>query len=303
MNAPATLADLGEAELLRLLTRGWPGGTGGLAVGAGDDCAVLQPGPGERTLLFKTDAVVEGVHFLPAARPGLVGRKALARNLSDLAAMGGEPWAALVTLAAPSATSVQRVRAVYRGLEQLARQHGVLLAGGETVRAPKLMLSVALLGRMPRGVRPVLRGTARAGDELWVTGRLGGSQGGRHLRFEPRLAAGQWLARRRRATAMMDLSDGLGADLPKLAAASGLGYELDETALPGHRGVTLAQIFNDGEDYELLFTARPGTAAKLRRDWPFADLPLTRIGRLTKKALAGSRRAEQRKGYDHFSRR
>jgi len=297
----ATLADLGEVDLLRALTASWPaGGTKDLTLGAGDDCAILPAGPGRGALLFKTDAIVEGVHFRADARPSLVGRKALARNLSDLAAMGGAPWAALVTLAAPPKTPVQRVRAIYRGLEKTAREYGVSLAGGETVRAPRLLLSVALLGRMAKGVRPVLRRTAKAGDDVWVTGKLGGSIRGKHLRFTPRLAEGQWLARRKLATAMMDLSDGLGADLPKLAEASGVGFQLDEDALPGHRGATLHSMLNDGEDYELLFTAAPRHAARLRREWPFAKLPLTRIGTLTKKALAGSTAGGHRSGYDHF---
>lgn len=299
-----TLADLGETGLLRRLTRDWPASARGLTLGAGDDCAVLPGGgtSGQGDLLFKTDAVVEGVHFRPDTPPSLVGRKALARALSDLAAMGGRPWSALVTLAAPPSTPVARVQAVYRGLRRLAEQYGVLLAGGETVRAPRLMLSVALLGRMPKGVRPVRRATAKAGHAILVTGRLGGTQKRRHLTFEPRLEAGQWLARRKLASAMMDLSDGLGADLPKLAEASGLGFEVDPETLPRHRGASLPNALHDGEDFELLLTASPRQAARLVKTWPFPDLPLTRIGRMTKKALAGSPGWEHRGGHDHFSR-
>lgn len=298
-----TLADLGETKLLEVLTKSWPNSaSGSLKVGAGDDCAVLPGGKKQGDLLFKTDAIVEGVHFLPSAPPKLVGRKALARNVSDIAAMGGAPWCALVTLAAPPSTPVARVRSLYAGLNQLADEYGVLLAGGETVRAPKLLLSVALLGRMPSGVRPVLRSTAKAGHHLYVTGTLGGTQKRRHLTFEPRLAAGQWLANQKFATAMMDLSDGLGADLPKLATASGLGFEVDLDALPRTRGSTLQQALHDGEDYELLVAVSPQKTKRLTSTWPFRDLPLTRIGRLTKKALAGTAPWEHRGGYDHFSR-
>lgn len=299
-----TLADLGETRLLELLTKNWPRSAGSrLRVGVGDDCAVLPGGRGQGDLLYKTDAIVEGVHFLPSTPPSLIGRKALARNVSDIAAMGGEPWCALVTLAAPPSTSAARVRAIYGGLTKLADQSGVLLVGGETVRAPKLLLSVALLGRMPQGVRPVLRSTAKAGHHLYVTGRLGGTQKRHHLTFEPRLAAGQWLAKQKFAAAMMDLSDGLGADLPKLAKASGLGIEVDLNALPCSRGASPEQALHDGEDYELLFTVSPKKTKQLTAQWPFKDLPLTPIGRLTKKALAGSAPWEHRGGYDHFSRR
>lgn len=301
---PSTLADWGEAKLLELLTKDWPRSVSGhLKVGVGDDCAVLPGGHGEGDLLFKTDAIVEGVHFLPSAAPSLIGRKALARNVSDIAAMGGQPWCALITLAAPPQTPAARIRALYTGLQRLGKQTGVLLVGGETVRAPKLLLSIALLGRMPRRVRPVLRSTAKAGHAILVTGRLGATQKRHHLTFEPRLPAGQWLARHGLASAMMDLSDGLGADLPKLASASKLGFQVDLDALPRRRGASVEQALHDGEDYELLFTASTRQVKQIRATWPFRDLPLTQIGRLTKKALAATAPWEHRGGYDHFSRR
>jgi thiamine-monophosphate kinase len=149
-------------------------------------------------------------------------------------------------------------------------------------------------------VAPVLRSTARAGDLIFVTGRLGGSQAGRHLNFTPRLAEGQWLARNRFATAMMDLSDGLGADLPRLAAASKLGFSVDETQLPRTRGASIAAAWNDGEDYELLFTIPPRRADSLKKKWPFAT-PAHCIGTMLvtgQGAAAGTAH-----GFDHFKQR
>jgi thiamine-monophosphate kinase len=297
-SAPDSLAALGENGLLRLLTGHWKTDPRRVLTGVGDDCAVLR---GEGAfLLFKTDAVVEGVHFTPHERPELIGRKALARALSDLAAMGASPLAAVVTLGVPKDESVRRLRAIYRGIERVAKKYRVNLVGGETTRARRFFLSVALLGEC-RGYRPVLRSGARAGDLIFVTGRLGATRARRHLVFEPRLAEGQWLARHKLASALMDLSDGLGADLPRLARASGVDFQLDPAAIPRARGATLSAAFNDGEDYELLFTSRPSGAKTLKKKWPFAT-PLHCIG------VMGPRGKESRgsliaHGFDHFKQR
>jgi thiamine-monophosphate kinase len=195
---------------------------------------------------------------------------------------------------------VRRLRAIYRGIERVAKKHRVNLVGGETTRAKQLFLNVALLGEC-RGYRPVLRSGARVGDLIFVTGRLGATRARHHLAFEPRLAEGQWLARQRLASSLMDLSDGLGADLPRLARASGVDFHLDPAAIPRARGATLSAAFNDGEDYELLFTVRPSVAKTLKKKWPFAT-PLHCIG------VMGPRGKEPREpfiahGFDHFKQR
>jgi thiamine-monophosphate kinase len=290
----ASLAGLGEDGLLRLLTGRWKAKSRDVLVGVGDDCAVLR-GEG-RSLLFKTDAVVEGVHFSAKTPAALIGRKALARVLSDIAAMGGTPLAALVTLGLPGDESLRRLDAIYRGMEKLARENEVALVGGETTRTRELFLSIALLGEC-RGVKPVLRSGARAGDLIFVTGRLGATQARHHLHFTPRLAEGRWLARHGIATAMMDLSDGLGADLPRLGRASGIGYEVDEAAIPRARGASLEAALNDGEDFELLFTVSPRRAAWLKKTWPFAT-PVHCIGSMRK-----GRAAAFAHGFDHFKQR
>jgi len=297
--ASDSLAALGEDGLLHLLTGRWKTDPGRVLTGVGDDCAVLRGEGRNHYLLFKTDAVVEGVHFARQAAPGLIGRKALARALSDIAAMGAVPLAAVITLGVPARESVRRLRAIYRGLERAARKYRVNLVGGETTRARQLFLNVALLGEC-RGYRPLLRSGARAGDMIFVTGRLGATRARHHLLFAPRLAEGQWLARNRLASALMDLSDGLGADLPRLATASGLGFRIAPELIPRARGATLRGAITDGEDYELLFTVRPSHVKTLKKKWPFLT-PLHCIG-----VMGLWRRAKEpviAHGFDHFKQR
>jgi thiamine-monophosphate kinase len=276
-----TLAELGEDRVVALLTQDLAS-AGDVLVGPGDDCAVIGRPRDKRWQLLKTDAVVEGVHFLPPDDPRRVGWKALCRAISDIAAMGGVPAHALVTLVAPAETPVSRVKALYAGLRKGAHTYGVAIVGGETSRSPgPLFLSIALTGWVER-TRCVLRSGGRPGDLLYVTGRLGGSRAGKHLNFQPRLEEARWLATHFKPHAMMDLSDGLGADLPRLAAASRCGYTIDESSLPRTRGCTVAQAINDGEDFELLFAIAPHLAVRLENAWKMRSprLPLTRIGSL-----------------------
>ncbi|MCU0796147.1 MAG: thiamine-phosphate kinase [Akkermansiaceae bacterium] len=286
------LGDLGEDEVVARLLRGF--GTEGLLVGPGDDCAVVDEGRGPLRLL-KTDAIIEGVHFLPTAAASQVGWKAVARVISDFAAMGGRPRHVLVTLAVPRDREWTWVAGLYRGIRRCLEKHGAVLAGGETSGLPEgapAMISVAGEGVAERG-KCITRGGGREGDVIGVTGRLGGSIAGRHLTFSPRVAEGGHLAAAG-VSAMMDLSDGLAKDLPRLAAASGCGYEIVTEALPRHRGVEAAGALGDGEDYELLFTAPPKVWHALVRGWPEGLAPITAIGRLTKEggSLEG--------GWDHF---
>jgi thiamine-monophosphate kinase len=288
-----TLKELGEDELVRRITEGLPQGDLVLT-GPGDDCAVVRHEHG--SLLLKTDALVEGIHFLPDAQPELIGRKALARAVSDMGAMGGKPLHALVTLVAPPQESVQRVLGIYRGMSEVAEQYGVSIVGGETARGPQLLLNVALTGYAPL---PVLRSTASEGDFIVVTGALGGSITGKHFSFIPRLAEGQWLAQHGYASAMMDLSDGLAKDLPRLAAASGLEFQIDPALLPCTPGSTPAQAWGDGEDYELLFTCKADRWPELERAWPAEFPPLTCIGSMCAMGQ-GSQPKLGTSGWDHF---
>ncbi|MCW1921997.1 thiamine-phosphate kinase [Luteolibacter arcticus] len=287
------LRDLGEDALIARLLRGFPGGEN-LRVGPGDDCAVVDPGRGLLRLL-KTDAIVEGVHFLPDTPAAKVGWKAVARVLSDFAAMGGVPEHLLVTVAVDPAKPVAWMDGLYRGIRKCLATHGGVLAGGETSRLPSgAMISVAGEGRVERK-HLILRSGGKPGDLVVVTGRLGGSIRGKHLTFTPRLNEAAWLVRNLRPSAMMDLSDGLAKDLPRLAEASGCGFEFGE--VPATRGCTRAQALGDGEDYELLFTVSPRRWIAAAGQWP-KDFPqLSIIGRLCPPGQGASLAG----GWDHFS--
>jgi thiamine-monophosphate kinase len=229
-----------------------------------------------------------------------VGWKAMVRPLSDFAAMSGLPQFALVTLVVPARKTISWVRSLYRGIEKAARVFNVAIVGGETsnINGPAV-ISISLTGFVERG-RWVGRAGGKAGDELFVTGRLGGSLRGHHLKFIPRIAESRWLAENFRIHAMMDLSDGLGADLPRLARASGVGFEVDEAALPLNRGCTIRQAISDGEDYELLFAISAKESRSLLSRWQrkFPKVPLTRIGRLNPKSKIQNRKFPA--GYLHF---
>jgi thiamine-monophosphate kinase len=298
----ATLSDLGEDRLVAALTRRLALGEE-VRVGAGDDCAVIGRPRDARWQLLKTDAVIEGVHFLPTEDPRRVGWKALCRAISDIAAMGGVPAHALITIAAPPETEVARAHGFYAGLRKAARKFGVSIVGGETARSPgAIFINVALTGWVERK-HCVLRSGGLPGDALYVTGRLGGSLAGRHLDFTPRLAEARWLVAHAKIHAMMDLSDGLAADLPRLAAASHCGCEIFQNRLPLTLGCTAAQALADGEDYELLFALAPRHAAKLERVWRkhFPKLALTRIGELNSKFKIQNSKLPC--AFDHFPQR
>ena len=292
---PTPLSSLGENAILRRLLHHLPANDS-LRVGPGDDCAVTERNTQWDTLL-KTDVVVESVHFTPDTKPELIGRKALARAISDIAAMGGIPEHALITVLIAPNRPVELLEGIYRGLHRLATSYGVSVAGGETSSLPYdgLVINVALTGRVERG-RAILRSGARVGDILCVTGLLGGSfPSGRHLTFEPRVEIARFLMENELVpTAMMDLSDGLATDLPRLADASGCGFELSPQDLPCHPGCTPRQALTDGEDYELLMTFAPETAQQLSLlDLP---LPITRIGKIVPR-----NRENLGSGWQHFS--
>jgi len=185
------------------------------AAGPGDDCAVVDLGKGKPLQLLKTDAMVEGIHFLPDAPPRKVGWKAIARVVSDFAAMGGKPERFLVTIALPASWPLARIEGIYRGMGDCLNAYDAVLAGGETSRVPEgssAVISVAATGRVDRK-HLTLRSGGKPGDLIAVTGKLGGSLGGRHLTFAPRVAEAAWLVEHLRPTAMMDLSDGVAKDL------------------------------------------------------------------------------------------
>lgn len=269
--------------------------------GIGDDCAAV-PGPRSgRLLLLKADCVVEGRHFLPRHAATDIGWKAAARAVSDFAACGGEPRYVLVTCVIREEQGGRWLDGLYKGMEKAGRKFGFYVVGGELARTEgPTMINVTMTGEVARSLF-IPRGGGRPGDILYVTGVLGGSQrSGWHLKFQPRLHEARWLARAIKPTAMMDLSDGLASDLPRLAAASGTGFVVDAASVPRRRGVSQDAALGDGEDFELLFAVSPSKVVRLEREWKrhFPALRLTRIGHLAAQGIAQG--LGETLGYDHF---
>jgi len=343
-----TISDIGEHALIsritaRLATPSW------VLVGPGDDAAVIRPERGALDVLT-TDALVEGVHFdRRFVPPDAIGHRALAVNISDLAAMGAAPRAALLSLVLPDQLEVAVVDALVDGLLALAKRHRVAVIGGNITRSPRpgsgqalgpMMIDVTAIGSVkPR--RILTRAGARPGDEVFVTGTIGGAAVGlsilqsgadlsgplargpegsaplqeKYLRPEPRVRAGLLLGRNRAASACIDLSDGLADGLRQIAAASGVGITVDEAAIPLADGV--AEFYRSrgtdawcaalagGDDYELLFTARPAWRGRLKAVRSQAgDLPITKIGVVTRETRLILRTASGDRdlpaGFEHF---
>src|SRR5438477_5565372 len=293
------LRDVGEDRLLEQLLSKLSSHRA-VVLGAGDDCALVESGKRGVLDVLKTDCLVEGIHFAKNARPELVGWKAMARPLSDFAAMSAVPRSALVTLIVPSQREVGWVQRLYRGIEKAARAFAVSIVGGETsnIKGPAV-ISVSVIGSVEKN-RWVGRAGGKPGDELFVTGRLGGSLRSRHLNFVPRIVESRWLTKNFRVHAMMDLSDGLGTDLPRLARASKLGFKIDKEQLPLAPGAKIDNAISDGEDYELLFAISPRDRSRLQKNWrkKFPRLRLTRIGSLNRKSKIEN--PKLRSGYVHF---
>ncbi|MBC7368129.1 MAG: thiamine-monophosphate kinase [Undibacterium sp.] len=281
-----SVADLGEEKLIAAIRR-WLGNASPRApFGIGDDCAVLPPSRGPQ--LITVDPVIYGRHFDASIPPRAVGAKLLKRNLSDLAAMGGRPTAAVLALTLDSRTDLAWLERFYRGLAACARRYRVPIVGGDIAQADGILAaSLTLLGTAT-GPRVVTRTGARLGDSIYVTGALGRSlPSGHHFKFSPRLAEGAWLARQPAVRAMMDVSDGLAKDLHALTPR-GATPALDAATLPLRRDADLRAALTDGEDYELVFalSARADDTAFIRV-WSRA-FPRTRLTRIGHFARAGA---------------
>ena len=297
----------------------------GIATGIGDDCAVLRL-PSDQDLLVTTDFSLEGVHFRRNWHsPESVGHRCVARGLSDIAAMGGEPIAVFLSVALPADLPQSWAKRFIIGLTRLAQKHGATLAGGDTAQSPQgILADIILVGRVPRGTA-VLRSGARPGDRVFVTGKLGGSAAAvlelekrprsksnpkeyfRHFFPEPRIEIGRILRKRRLASAMIDTSDGLSTDLSHICEESGVGAEINSEEIPRARvGKSLREVSLDlalhgGEDYELLFTA-PRT---VRIPRSIQRVTITEIGMITRRKGLFLRTSEATKklvprGWEHF---
>ena len=288
-----------EVEIIRRIGRMSAGRSGRSVIkGIGDDCAVIRPTPNS-DLVFTTDFLIQDHHFtLATHKPEAIGHKALARSLSDLAAMGSEPLFCLVSLALPKPLTGKWVDKFYKGLLALADQYRITLAGGDLSKLDKVVVDVMCCGRVPRGAA-LLRSSAKPGHAVYVTGALGSAaQSGWQRAPEPRIEAG--LKLRGLASAAMDLSDGLSLDLARLCTESEVSAVISAAALPVAPRANLHQALNGGEDYELLFTAPPTVKIPKR----IGKLPLTKIGSITP-GKPGQVRMDGRllppAGYDHFA--
>jgi len=289
---------LTEDHWIRCWLARWPK-PHNLVVGAGDDCAILATPNTNSQMVLKTDSIVQDIHFTISDSPQLIGAKAVNRVLSDFAAMGATPQTLMVSVGILKKLNPVLVEKCYCGMAKAAAKYQVTLAGGETTRSKELWFTVSGIGYIAKN-RAVLRSTAKAGDLIFVTGTLGGSLSTKkHLKFTPRLPEGQWLANHRFATAMMDLSDGLGKDLPRLATASQLHFAISAAQIPATPGHDKSQAVNDGEDFELLFTVSPKNLKTLTAKWPFKT-KLTPIGIMVSGKQSDTDGIEFN-GFDHFS--
>jgi thiamine-monophosphate kinase len=318
---------------IRLNCRPLPGNhnSRSLALGIGDDGALFRPNAGNETILT-CDWFLEGTHFLRDKHPpDSVGWKCLARAVSDIAAMGGAPRCFLLSLALPPSLTERWLKDFLAGLRRASRKFQCVLAGGDTTRRDEVLINVTVVGEVKAG-RAVMRSGARAGDILYVSGRLGKAELGlrileegkkppkagnpltrKQLYPEPRVGLGQWLAETQLPSSMMDLSDGLSSDLRRLCAASATGARIEETKLPAVRltssprtlkGHPTSLALHGGDDYELLFTVPPRKAKMVPEH--FQGLRLTAIGEITRKrgvrvlAESGQEHLLVAEGWDPF---
>lgn len=281
--------------------------------GIGDDAAIL-PTQGGRSYLFTTDAILEGVDFRIQKKgntPEKIGRKALAVNLSDIAAMGGRPTAFVTTFGIPKKFSERWVERVSKGIIQLSRQFQVEWVGGDISKAEQFFISIALLGEVETK-KCVQRKGARRGDLIYVTGELGGSIHGKHFTFTPRLGEAQYLTNRFHPTSMIDISDGFIQDLEHLLMSSRVGARIELDRIPVSKAArsSLKSALSDGEDFELLFTISRSEAQHLERQWKqkFRNVSLTRVGDINQNVgkiewFKTGKKIKlwfQKKGFSHF---
>ncbi|GMR04160.1 MAG: thiamine-phosphate kinase [Thermodesulfobacteriota bacterium] len=305
------LKEIGEDRLISEIIGRFSRRDSRLIKGIGDDAAVAAQRPAN-VLLATTDVLIEGVHFQSSYTPArLLGRKALAISLSDIAAMGGDPTFFLVSLGLPPDTTEDFLKDFYRGIDEEAKKFRAVLAGGNISRSKTVFISLTLSGSMS-GKEVIYREGAKVGDDIHVTGTLGDSALGlkvlkehgagvlkkgpfkgaakKHLDPTPRMEAGKAIAKKRLATAMIDISDGLVLDLERLAEASRIGALVDSKAIPMSadlkrygrpwKGKALKLALSGGEDYELLFTARPEKKGAIEKTAKRLGLPITRIGKV-----------------------
>lgn len=294
------LSTIGEFGLIKSIKGQFVSGRG-VIKGIGDDTAVLSELKGN-LLLLTTDMLIENEHFKSDTNPKDIGYKALACNVSDIAAMGGEPCYAVVSLGIPKNKRIGYAIGIYRGMLKLAKKYNIKIVGGDTVKHNRVIINIALLGKVKKKYL-VTRDGARPGDQIFVTGPLGLSYiSGRHLTFTPRIKESSFLVRKYPPTSMIDVSDGLVADLGHILEESKVGALLIEENIPFIPGAKLKDALYGGEDFELVFTLPAKLAEKLKR----SSIGFFHIGEITRKKgmqllrKSGSKEKLTLKGYTHF---
>jgi len=295
-----------EKEIHQMIYRTFQQGRG-VAVGPGDDCAALDFG-GSRYFLAATDQLVSDVHYIHGRTPAAaIAKKLFNRNVSDIAAMGGTPEFALLTVASHSADK-KWYSAFIKSIQREASRWNVSICGGDisSVKKDVTVCTLTINGWVDKN-KICLRANAKPGDFLYATGLFGNSfKSGHHLSFSPRIEAAQFIAGKFTG-AMIDVSDGLLIDAQRLALASGVGLVLDTAGIPLRKGASLKSALSEGEDYELIFAVPSSKSAMLQKKWPFKNIRLSRIGEfisggkgkiydLEKNELT----ATQKTGFDHF---
>ena len=298
-----SLAKLGEFGLINFIKKRIDKNAS-VIEGIGDDTAIVSYTPNKK-LLLTTDMLIEDVHFTKDIPARVIGHKALACSISDIAAMGGVPKHALVSLGVSGRTKTQYVKEIYSGINRLARKHNVAIVGGDTVKSDKLIINIALTGE--GDLKNIIRRDgARIGDYIFVTGKLGGSlDSGRHLTFQPRVKESKYLVKYFNPTSMIDISDGLAPDLKHILDASGVGAHLIQESIPVHSGESVVNAMYDGEDFELLFTLPKAEGKKLLKRK--INMKFYHIGTIVDKKQKfcvidgeGKKKDLTRKGFQHF---
>ncbi|MFH1854457.1 MAG: thiamine-phosphate kinase [Candidatus Omnitrophota bacterium] len=298
------LRDLGEFNLINRISRRVKL-SANVVKGIGDDTAVLKYKK-DRYLLFTTDMLLEDKHFLKRSGGYLIGKKSIAVNISDIAAMGGIPLAGVISLGVPPSLGVDFVDRLYRGIKEMARKFKIDLVGGDTISSEKIVINIALIGEVEKK-NLVLRNGAAPGDVIFVTGEIGGSIKGRHLNFTPRVKVARFLVEKYKIHSMIDISDGLIIDLSHILESSSVGAVIYEKDMPVSRDAKNSKTaIRDGEDFELVFTVSKAVADRLVKDWPFKTR-LSIIGKTCNKSSGfslvrknGVKEKIKPMGYEHF---
>jgi len=308
MDKSSTLTKIGEFGLIRMIEKLVKAPNSSVVKGIGDDAAVLKWNKA-KYLLFTCDMLIEDVHFRSNMRSSDIGRKALACSISDIAAMGGLPKYAIISIGLPKNLKISFVRSLYNGINNIARRFKVDIVGGDTNRSKKIIIDVTMIGEVEKESL-VLRSSAKANDLIFVTGALGGSfKSGRHLTFIPRLQEARLLVKNYSLNSMIDISDGLAQDLGHILDSSDKGALVYERAIPKHKSASIKEALYNGEDYELLFTLSNQQAHKLIDDIAAKKIkfPVTAIGQIIERKNGftiidsrGVRKPLKPRGFRHF---